>query len=455
MHADVLVAEIGSTITVVSAFNGVNTDHPVLLGQGSAPTSVDKGDVTLGLDQAVDELTRLLGCAKLEYEEFLAASSAAGGLRMTVHGLVYEMTVKAAQAAALGAGAVLMHTTAGKLLDQELEHLKHLSPKLVILAGGTDYGERETALYNAERLAHCDLTAPVVYAGNVQNQQAVKDIFGAVGKQVFVTENVYPKLDVLNIEPARRIIHQAFAEHIVQAPGMERIRERINGEIMPTPGAVMELAQLLYQDLGDLAVIDVGGATTDVHSVTPGSEEVNVLQVSPEPLAKRTVEGDLGIYVNGGNVIKLLGAEQLAHDLQVAPEQLTQLLSPVPQTQQQLELSGRLCAKAAMTALLRHVGTLRYVYTPSGRHTIAEGKDLSQIKTLIATGGALTRLPQRQQILDELSCCNKTGMLLFPKPGNLELAYDNHYIMASLGVMSKRYPQASIALMKRSFANAK
>ena len=68
---------------------------------------------------------------------------------------------------------------------------------------------------------------------------------------------------------------------------MEHIREMVTGNIIPTPGAVMEAAQLLYNDIGDLAVIDIGGATTDVHSVTEGSDEISVLMTTPEPVCKR------------------------------------------------------------------------------------------------------------------------------------------------------------------------
>ena len=41
MKIDVLVAEIGSTTTVVNAFNQLETDNPIFLGQGQAPTSVN------------------------------------------------------------------------------------------------------------------------------------------------------------------------------------------------------------------------------------------------------------------------------------------------------------------------------------------------------------------------------------------------------------------------------
>ena len=49
---DALVAEIGSTTTVVSAFDGLReypATTPRLVGQGVAATSVADGDVTIGV----------------------------------------------------------------------------------------------------------------------------------------------------------------------------------------------------------------------------------------------------------------------------------------------------------------------------------------------------------------------------------------------------------------------
>ena len=450
MNIDVLVAEIGSTTTLVNAFAGINTDEPRFIGQGQAPTSVLEGDVRIGLEGAVEDLKNRLGLDKIEYGEMLATSSAAGGLRMCVHGLVYDMTVKAAQTAALGAGAIVTMATAGKMSEYDIEDLVASRPNLILLAGGTDYGERETALYNAARIAETRLKAPVIYAGNVQNQRAVMDIFKKAGVSCTVTENVYPKLDKLNIEPARKIIHKVFEEHIIKAPGMEHIRDMVTGSIMPTPGAVMEAVQLIYNEIGDVVAVDIGGATTDVHSVTGGSEEIGILMTSPEPFAKRTVEGDLGLYVNAKNLIERIGESALQNELGIDMEAVMANYLPIPKTEGQFKLTERLCREAGLVALERHAGALRYIYTPSGRKTVAEGKDLTAVKTIIGTGGALTRLPHREQLLRALADCNATGMMLYPKPSKIRLLFDDDYIMASLGVMSKHYPEAALKLMKRS-----
>lgn len=448
LHADVLIAEIGSTTTLMNAFT--LGDAPRYLGQGMAPTTVLEGDVRVGLSRALADLESNLG-DKLTYDRMLATSSAAGGLRMSVHGLVYDMTVRAAEAAALGAGGVIRQVTGGKMSRYDLMDLKALHPNLILIAGGTDYGERETALYNSEQIAALGMTdVPVLYAGNVQNQNIVKSIFQAAGIPVFLTENVYPRLDELNIEPCRRMIQKIFEEHIVRAPGMEGIRDLVTGPILPTPGAVMEAARLLYDEIGDLMALDIGGATTDVHSVSEGSPQIAALATRPEPFHKRTVEGDLGLYVNARHLVDSIGVEILDRELSIDTEAVMAAYAPIPATEQQMKLTERLCLEAGQTAIRRHAGRYRYIYLPEGRKTLTEGKDLTQVKYIVGTGGALTRLPHRRELLRQMADMNGNGAMLYPKPGEARLLFDNDYIMASLGVLSKAFPKEALTLMKRS-----
>ncbi len=449
MKVDVLVAEIGSTTTVVNAFHRLDEKQPQFLGQGQAPTSVLQGDVCVGLQGAVDDLCRRQGWTDVQYDAMLATSSAAGGLRMTVHGLVYDMTVRAAREAALGAGANLHQVTAGILQEEDLEDLRELNPNLILIAGGTDYGERRTALENAKLIRELNLSVPVIYAGNIQNQARVQKLFADAPAELYVVENVYPRLDDLNIEPARRVIHDVFEKHIIHAPGMERVRTMVTGSIIPTPGAVMECAKLLYEQVGDLVVLDVGGATTDVHSVTEGSEEIASIQLSPEPMAKRTVEGDLGVFVNARSMARQIGVYNLEKEIGQDPTPIFEHYRAIPDTPEQFRLTEALAWHAASDALERHCGRFRHTYGSNGRQTFAEGKDLTNVNYLVATGGALTRLPGRKGIMERLCHLNDGGKLLFPKAQNLKLLEDKNYYMASLGVLSRYHKEAAVALLKQ------
>lgn len=454
MKIDVLVAEIGSTTTVVNAFDHLESDSPVFLGQGQAPTSVKEGDVNIGLQAAIEDMKKNLHVEneKLEYTNMLATSSAAGGLRMTVHGLVYDMTVKAAKEAALGAGANIHLITAGKLSKVDMIKLDRIKPNIILIAGGVDYGERETALYNSELIAASDLNIPVIYAGNIAVADDVKLIFESYSKEknLHIVPNVYPKIDILNIEPTREVIQDIFEKHITEAKGMEKIREMVNGPIIPTPGAVMKASKILKDEIGDLVTIDVGGATTDIHSVTEGTEKVNKILVEPEPIAKRTVEGDLGVFINKKNIVDIIKIEKLEKELNMSSEDIEKFTNSdiaIPQTEEHKRFIERLTKEAVIVSINRHAGGYR-TYFGGKSDTLAFGKDLTAVKWIVGTGGALTRLTAREEILNSISQFNRADKLL--PTAEAKILIDNDYIMASLGVLSSLNKEAAIKLLLKS-----
>jgi len=449
MKLDILVAEIGSTTTVVNGF--WLGEDACFAGSGQAPTTALEGDVTIGLKNAIDNLKQILGSKELIYDELIATSSAAGGLKMTVHGLVYDMTVKAAKEAALGAGANIHMVTAGRLRRPDLKRITELKPNIMLLAGGVDYGERDTAIYNAEKIVELGLGIPVIYAGNIQNQEEIKLIFEDTSSELYIVENVYPRIDQLNVEPTRKVIQDVFEEHITHAPGMSFVREMVSGSIIPTPAGVMEATKVLSEILGDVVTIDVGGATTDIHSVTEGSEEISRILISPEPKAKRTVEGDLGVYVNAKNVIDLATKEVIAKKLNIDEERLEELIlkhKPIPKSPIEKRFVEVLAKVACHTAMERHAGSLINMYSTSGRKQAARGKDLTGVKYIIGTGGVLTKLPAGMEILKSMAT-ELSDMKLLPNV-EAEILVDNYYIMASLGVMSKIHLEASIQFLKQT-----
>jgi len=437
---DALVAEIGSTTTVVSAFDGLSgwpDSEPRLLGQGVAETSVAAGDVGIGLEAARASLE--LETGPLAPALTLATSSAAGGLRMTVHGLTQKMTAMAAREAALGAGAVVEFQTAGRMRDGDLRRVEELRPNLILLAGGVEGGDSDTVPFNADRLTALGSRPIVVYGGNSAVRLEAQQLLEAAGFSVRVTNNVYPGIDQLDIVPARHVIHDAFEEHIVHAPGMERISELVCGKILPTPGAVLLAAERLAEDVGDLVVVDVGGATTDVHSITDGSPEIAPLMTEPQPHSKRTVEGDLGTFVRAAHVADLIDPRERPHQMPPA----------LPATDADVHAAVALAHAATVTAVHRHAGQLAHLYTPSGRQVVARGRDLTACRLLIGTGGALTRLPRGIENLQQARGANGGDRLLPPSDATCLL--DRAYIFACCGALLSSFSGGAVVeLMRKS-----
>jgi uncharacterized protein (TIGR01319 family) len=446
MKVEYIIAEIGSTTTVLSAFSTGGSGKLTFLAQGESYTTVNENDVTIGIERALNKLKERLEAKNLSWGSFLATSSAAGGLRITVHGLVYDMTVKAAREAALGAGGVIQYVTAGKIREKNLEHIKKYNPKLILLAGGVDYGEIETVLHNARLLSKLDIDVPIVYAGNVAANDEIKDIFEANDKNIVITENVYPRIDQLNVEPTKEIIRNVFAKNIVKAPGMEKIYSTIDKDIIPTPAAVMLTTELLAESMNDVMVVDIGGATTDVDSYTSGDPEIQNMLISPEPLAKRTVEGDLGVFINAVRVANYIGFDKLKQEFSES-EELLKTVSPYPKSKEQEKFISRLARYCFEASVRRHAGKIRRLFGPLGRVEVAEGKDLTAIKQVIGTGGVLTKSKYKLQIMKNLEILSrKYPDELLPRT-DVKKGVDKNYVFAAIGVLSTVDRQGALDLL--------
>ncbi len=237
MNAALLI-DFGSTYTKLRA---IDLDRRRLIGGGQGPSTVAT-DVMTGMKAALADLERRCGgLPRFRYR--LASSSAAGGLRMVTIGLVRELTAEAARQAALGAGAKLVGTFAYHLNSADLEAIRRLAPDIVLLAGGTDGGNREVVLHNAAALAAAPLDCPIVYAGNRDALDEARRLLA--GKTAIFTANVMPEFNQLDIEPARDAIRGIFIDRIVHAKGIDRAAAEFDHVLMPTPAAVLEGARLL------------------------------------------------------------------------------------------------------------------------------------------------------------------------------------------------------------------
>ena len=159
--------------------------------------------------------------------------------------------------------------------------------------------------------------------------------------------------------------------------------------------------------------------------------------------------GDLGVYVNMPNIVATIGKDKLKEELNIDIDKVMAEYKAIPKNEDEIKFVERLTLEAVLKAVERHAGRIRYVYGPSGRSSLAEGKDLSQVKYIIGTGGALTRLPNRVEIMRKIAMDNESGMKLYPHP-EAEILVENDYIMASLGVLSKAHEEAALKLLAKS-----
>ena len=455
----VLLIDFGSTYTKVTA---VDLDSESLIGTASAYTTV-KTDINEGLENALCELEKKTG--KIEFSERFACSSAAGGLRMVTSGLVPELTAEAAKRASLGAGAKVIKVYSFELTEDDAAEIGEIKPDILLLCGGTDGGNKECIINNAKTVAKIPADFPVIIAGNRAASAECKHILS--GRETFVCENVMPKFGTLNIVPAQKEIRELFLRRIIEAKGLSKASELISGIMMPTPSAVLKAMTLLADGtdgepgIGELIAVDVGGATTDVYSIASGmpTRSDTVFKGLPEPYAKRTVEGDIGMRYSLHGICEAAGMAKISQlsGLSVNRcEELAEYLSKntdiVPNGNPELEAFDFALASAAVeTAVTRHAGTMEEAYTLMGLTFVQSGKDLTEAKRIVVTGGSLIHTGRTAEIAAHAlyNPANPNSL----KPKTADILVDRKYILSAMGLLSEHYPKAALRIMKKELEN--
>ena len=244
--------------------------------------------------------------------------------------------------------------------------------------------------------------------------------------------------------PTERYAQEGNGKFILDAPAMQGILQIFNSRILPTPKAIMQAARMIYEEVGDVLVLDVGGASTNVYSVTAGTDQHHRSNLKSEALEQRTVEEDLGVYINASTLVKLIGDNRIKEQ---HGQDWEKNLKSRPDTPEQIALSAELTAGAITIALQRHSGRSNNYDETSGKVVGSEGRDLTQIRWIVGTGVALTQLPNGLEIMRE--SIKGIAESLFLQEG-IAMLLDKDCIMASLGVLTTTFRHGAWQLLRES-----
>lgn len=452
-----LLIDFGSTYTKLTA---VDTEKEEIAATAKAITTVES-NIMDGFNTAMEEIHGQLG-RQAHYIKKLACSSAAGGLKMVAIGLVPDLTAEAAKRAALGAGARVIRTYSFNLSSDEIHEISQLKPDIILLAGGTDGGNKDTIIFNAGMLAGSYIRKPVIVAGNKSARDEIRQIFDQTDIEYYMTDNVMPRLNVLDVEPAREAIRHVFMSRIVRAKGMGEAQNFISGILMPTPQAVLKAAEALAQGsdteegIGDLVVVDIGGATTDIHSLCMGmpSKPGVTFRGLEEPYAKRTVEGDLGMRYSALSLFEASSTREIKkylvnkdQDVEEECRRRAHDIRMVPQSADEKDFDQAMAKIATDHSMSRHAGVVEAVYSPMGIMYSQEGKDLLAVKYLIGTGGVLIHSETPREIL--AAGCHRMDEINALKPEKPQFMLDRSYILSAMGLLAEEDKDMAVRIMKK------
>lgn len=453
-----MLLDFGSTYTKLTA---VDIENEEIIATAKDITTIDS-DIMIGFNKAFEKLMKQLDGKDVNFVKKLACSSAAGGLKMVAIGLVPELTAEAAKRAALGAGARVIKVYSYELTLSEIEEIKEADLDIILLAGGTNGGNKNCILHNAKMLIEGGVKLPVVIAGNKVANDELNNLFKDSDIYYSITENVMPKLNELNVEPAREEIRKIFMEKIIEAKGLKNAEDFVNGILMPTPAAVLKAARVLgegsdkEEGIGDLVIVDIGGATTDVHSIGSGepTKPGVTMRGLEEPFAKRTVEGDLGmrysalsLWEASGTLKFLKFLNNKSINVEETCRYRTENIMMVPNTPEEIEFDEAMAKVATKLSMERHVGYVESVYTPMGPIFTQYGKDLMEVKYMIGTGGVLVHSDNPGEIL-KAGAFDKSDPT-FLKPQKAKYLLDKTYILSAMGLLSEDHPDIAVRIMKK------
>ena len=450
----IALADFGSTFTKVTL---VEAGSGRLLGGAQHPTTIAT-DVMEGFGRARGLAQQQAGVAGVD--RTLAASSAAGGLRIVAVGLVDDLTAATAHRCALGAGAKVTSVHSGALTAEDGARARADAPDVVLFAGGTDGGEADRVLANARVLAAAGIDAAVVVACNGDAAGEVERVFAEAGHETVRVANVLPAIHRQDPEPAREAIRELFIRRVVQAKGLSSTSAFFDAVLMPTPAAVLACAELMAAGAGDVAgvgsavILDVGGATTDVHSVLPPDpESVRVQRAGPAPArAVRTVEGDLGVRWSAEAVHDLDGP-WLAETLNLSEDAVRAAVAArhadpafVPEDEHERMVDRALATSCLYTGLARHVGRVATRYVPGeGAEVVVEGRDLREAAVVVATGGSVVRDAHgNATVAAALARLDRQQ----PAPQRARVVLDHGYVAAAAGLLSTVDREAAAGLLR-------
>ena len=419
-------------------------------------------DARIGLAQCFDAARKVIGDQAFDQALKLSSSSAAGGLRMGVVGLSQSLSAQAGKSAAFGAGAKILCTCAGRLKPDDISRLEELPLEILLFCGGYENSGTKVLLHNAALLAQSALHIPIIYAGNVAAAPEVRRLLTQGKKECYIARNIIPNVGQIDKTQVEGIIREVFLHRIINMKGLDKVSGLLDRMVMPTPTAVLSAGELLARGtpsqpgLGDLMIVDVGGATTDIHSYAEqfsydGAKLVGV----PESYAKRTVEGDLGMRESSNTLCAEIGMNRLSTDTKLSPEHIESVISRwITQNRElahdaaQRRVDKALVEGAVRISARRHAGQIQHI-SSAGIKTVQHGKNLTTVRTIIGTGGPLVFSGNgaealRQVLRDPI----KEKDILLPEKAAFYL--DAEYVFFAGGLLREVDEDAALSIMKHS-----
>ena len=354
------------------------------------------------------------------------------------------------------------------------EVLREIKPDIILLSGGTDGGDMANVLENADIICKVHGEGTVILGCNKFAQREAAEKFRAAGIDCIRVPNILPTIHELNVKPARIAIHEQFINQITHAKGLQEFRDSLADQtVIPTPGAVLLASELLakgsyeQEGVGGVILVDIGGATTDIHSALPELIDMNIeergLVVSNEKqFSYRTVEGNLGLRVSATGIPEAVGDKAVLramdHDYGLTPEDVENYVDLLEAHNDHIpadEKGGLSRPRACRVRRGRRHPPSRRILCEGSRSRHGHhgrrpmGRDLRNVRQVLCVGGIFLHChgEERENIVRRTF--DNPGISLLPL-NDPDIWFDEDYILYAMGVLAQHFPRRSSFVHERA-----
>jgi MutL protein len=458
----VLAIEIGTVTTRVILFDVVEGRYR-FLGHGTVPTTYGApfNDVSVGVKEALDLLRDITGRILFNAEGQLVVPSQPNGtgvdacvatvsvgppLNVVAIGLLEDVSTESAKNLATTTYARVvekMSLNDRRGTVERLDTLLQLRPDLIVVAGGSEGGAKESVLNLLEAVGLACYLIPkdqrpeVLYAGNSELVKNVQESIGTFAN-LHIAPNVRQSYESEQLTPAQPALAQIFRlVRSRQLKGIQEIDQWTGNRLMPSATAFGRTIRFISKEYAEthkgVMGVDVGASATTIASAFAGD-----LRLSVHP--------GLGLGENLPQILNLCQISDIMRwvSVDVSDEYVRDYIynkaiypSSTPITSHELAIEQAIACQAMLLAV--KLASKSYPPELSGS---LPGL-LPWFEPIIASGSVLTKAPNRSQTL---------MMLLngLQPTGITTIALDRNNLAASLGATANVTPMLTIQSLDAS-----
>ena len=361
----------------------------------------------------LDDLMHKCGStvSKFEKDDIFICSSANGGLSTLIIGVTNSFSLKYATNIAFNSGINIIDT----ILYQNIEEYSIPSDlvDVVIIVGGVDSNGNifDDALFNyLEQLNYSN----IVYVGNEQDAQTVT---ARIENLVTLPNIIDSRLHIVE-EHLKEYLTNLYQQDIEGKEDIKNLYQVTSNQIFSTPYIVNKALPLIdasYSVVDPFIVLDIGGATTDIHYSKDLVIDENIVT---ENEYDRLVFKKLGVYKSKQSLIFAAQNNEFVYEL------LMHLKVTENIFEEQSEKATKILMQLAIFLVLCKISHYRKAYI---------NLKLLAINSIVITGG-ITKVLSVEEIEDIIAFFYKKILTSDHKPVTI---LDSNYDIWTLGAKGK------------------